>query len=138
MRWSDIPFDPPARTLRGFAAISCLILAGLAVWEGLHRHRPGAALACAVLAAIVGVVGLLAPARMRPIYVGMMVATFPIGWLVSNVLLLVLFVCLFTPLAWIFRLTGRDALDIRRPRGDATGWVPKAAARDLRSYFRQW
>ena len=57
-----------------------------------------------ILAALFGVAGLIRPGLLRPIFVGWMVMVFPIGWLMSRVLLGVLFYGLFTPLAIAFRL----------------------------------
>jgi len=66
-----------------------------------------------------------------------MVAAFPIGWVVSRLILSTLFFGIFTPVAFVFRLVGRDALQrYRRPQQDSC-WIPKATATDPRSYFRQ-
>ncbi len=63
--------------------------------------------------------------------------TYPIGWLVSRLLLGVLFYGMFTPLGLLFRLLGRDAL-ARRARPDASSyWITKEGPNDARSYFRQ-
>ena len=64
------------------------------------------------------------------------VVTFPIGWVLSHLLLGAVFYCLFTPLGLIFRLIGRDALGLRRSVA-VSYWRPKPAANDLRGYFRQ-
>jgi hypothetical protein len=53
------------------------------------------------------------------------------------VILASLFYGLFTPIAWLFRLMGRDVL--RRRRADAaTYWKPKPQAPNVRSYLRQF
>ena len=52
-------------------------------------------------------------------------------------MLAVLFYGLFTPVALLFRLIGRDALSLRRRAGTASYWKPKPAAPAVRSYFRQ-
>src|SRR5205823_3181256 len=83
-----------------------------------------------------GLLGLLAPARLRPVYVGLMVLTYPLNWLTSHLLLACLFYCVITPLGVFFRLIGRDVLTRRfRPDRD-TYWAPKPRADDVRSYFR--
>ena len=66
-----------------------------------------------------------------------MAITYPIGWVVSHVVLAVLFLGVFTPVAVLFRLIGRDALARRRPPDRATYWLPMPAPDDVRSYFRQ-
>ena len=60
----------------------------------------------------------------------------PIGWLVSNVLLRVIFYAVLTPIGVFFRLTGRDALQLKKPNTDSY-WTPHTQRRDQASYFRQ-
>ena len=68
------------------------------------------ALVLAGLALVVGLLGLVAPRLIRPIYVGWMIAAFPIGWVMSHVVQALILYGLFTPVALVFRLIGRDAL----------------------------
>jgi hypothetical protein len=44
---------------------------------------------------------------------------------------------IFLPVAIVFRLIGRDALQRVLNRSAATYWQPKRQAADARSYFRQ-
>jgi hypothetical protein len=138
MRWSDIRFDPPARTLRQFAGLWLVVFLGLACWQGLVKENSGSGLLLAGLALAVGPLGLIKPQFIRPIFVGALIASFPIGWVVSRVLLAVLFYGLFTPLGLCFRLLGRDPLQLRRPRGKETYFLPKGLATDPGSYFNQF
>ena len=138
MRWSDIPFSPSPRMLREFAAIWLVFFGGMAAWQGLVRGRTGVALALAALAVVVGGIGLARPGFVRPIFVGWMVLAFPIGWTVSLLLLGLVYYGLFLPIGLVFRLTGRDALQVRPRPGAATYWTPHAAPADVRRYFRQF
>ena len=72
------------------------------------------------------------------IYVGWMIAAFPIGWTVSQVTLLILYFGLFAPIGLVFRLMGRDALERRRRPGIESYWTPKPAPANVRSYFKQF
>jgi Saxitoxin biosynthesis operon protein SxtJ len=74
----------------------------------------------------------------RPVFVGWMIAAFPIGWLVSKVLTAALFFTVFTPIALIFRLLGRDALMLRRDPDRPTYWTPKPPTTDPRRYLREF
>lgn len=138
MQWSDVSFQPPARVLRQFAALWLLFFGALACWQWLGRERPAAALALAALAVLVGGPGLVWPQAVRWVYVGCTVATFPVGWVVSQAVLALLFFGVFTPIALVFRMIGRDALGRRYAPEQETYWVPKPAADDPRSYFRQF
>ena len=130
-----IPWHPSARTLRQFAGL-WLVCVGLLAWRcGLGSgHVAGLALGALALGA--GVSGLLRPAWVRPLFVALTVATLPLGWAVSNLLLLIVFFGLFTPIGLSFRLLGRDVLERRfRPDRDSY-WEPKAQPADLARYFR--
>jgi hypothetical protein len=96
----------------------------IAPWIGL-----GAGLA--ILAA-----GLVRPTSLRLVFGLAMLVALPIGWLVSNVFLLVFWLVLIVPLALLFRLAGRDALAIRA-RGESSAWTPRQPPGDVGSYYRQ-
>jgi hypothetical protein len=136
MQWSDISFAPATRVLRQFAGIWLFFFALLACVQGLVSHNLALAALFGVLAVVIGIPGLIHPPVIRPVYVGAMVLTFPIGWTVSKVLLACLFYGLFTPVALIFRLTGRDILCRRHRPEKETYWSPKAMPSDPQRYFR--
>jgi Saxitoxin biosynthesis operon protein SxtJ len=136
MRWSDLPLNPSHRMLRQFAALWILFFGAVAGWQWLARDHRTAAIVYAAAALTLGPIGLAAPAVVRPIYVAWLVAAFPIGWVVSRVLLAVLFFGVVTPLAVLFRWRARDVLGLRRRDVD-TYWTPKPPPAGHASYFRQ-
>jgi hypothetical protein len=138
MRWSDIPFSPPSRMLRQFAGLWLAFFGGMAAWQGLVRGRVGVALALAVLAVVIGGLGLIRPPLIRPIFVGWMVLAFPIGWTISLVLLGLVYYGLFLPIGLVFRLVGRDALQLRPRPNLTTYWTSRPEVADVRRYFRQF
>jgi Saxitoxin biosynthesis operon protein SxtJ len=135
VQWSDISFDPPSRTLRQFAGLALVIFGAGACYQGIVRNHPIAAAVLGALAVGIGVPGLLKPALIRHVYVGAMIAAFPIGWTVSKFILACMFYGLFTPIAVLFRLIGRDSLCLRRQPALETYWLPKRQTTDPSSYF---
>ena len=137
MRWSDIPFDAGEKMLRQFAWLctAALLIAG--VWQGAKRDWPTWTWALFAAAVVFAVLGWVKPMWLKPIFVGWMIAAFPIGWTVTQIVLLVIFLGLFTPIALIFRLMGRDSLKLRRPQRESF-WEPKPSPTDMRRYFRQY
>lgn len=125
------------RTLRQFAGLWLLVVGGLAGWHGLVRDSHAVALGLGTLAILVGTLGLARPRAVGPLFTGLMLVTYPIGWLVSRILLVVLFYGMFTPVALLFRLIGRDALVRRRRPAGPTYWAAKPEATDVRRYLRQ-
>lgn len=124
-------------TLRQFAVVWIVFFGGLACLEAYGRDRWTAAYILGALAVMVGLVGLATPQAIRPLFIGLMAITYPIGWVVTKILLIAMFYGMFTPVALFFKLIGRDALARRPQRSKETYWLPKPAARDIRSYFRQ-
>jgi hypothetical protein len=138
MTWQDIPWQPSRSMLRQFAGLWLAFFALTACWQGWMHERWTLALVCALLAATVGPLGLLRPTAVRPIFVGWMVLAFPIGWLVARIILTALFFGLFTPIAWVFRLAGRDVLQRRLQPELKSYWTTRAEVSDVRRYFRQF
>jgi hypothetical protein len=138
MRWADIPFNPSARTLRQFAGLWIGFFLLLAVWQWWRGDSGLGAMALVVVALTVGPLGLVWPRLIRPIFVGWMVLAFPIGWLVSHVVVAGLYFGLFTPMAIVFRLMGRDALSLRKDQSSDSYWTVKPQVTDPRRYLRQF
>jgi hypothetical protein len=72
------------------------------------------------------------------VFVGWMGLAYPIGWVVSRIVLGVIFYGLFTPVAWVFRRMGRDALALQSQPRATTYWRPKPGAADSSQYFGQF
>jgi hypothetical protein len=134
----DINLQPTDRILRQFAGAWLLVLSGVAANEWLTRGSPRAAAVLMAAALVVGVAGLLRPPLVRWLFVGATVAAFPIGWVVSQVMLFVLFAVVITPVALLFKLRGRDRLGRRRSEQQASYWKPKTTIADMRRYLRQY
>jgi hypothetical protein len=137
LKWFDIPTRPTARVLRQFAVGWLLFFGALSrIW--LRRGDEGAGLALLLAALAVGLLGLLKPAAIRPLFVAAMALSLPVGWIISQILLALVFFLVFTPLAVGFRLLGRDALARKPAPHRATFWVAKGTPEDPRTYFRQY
>jgi Saxitoxin biosynthesis operon protein SxtJ len=137
MQWADAVRKPSPKQLRQFAGLWLVVFLAMAGWRAWQGRADTTAVIVAAVAVVVGVTGLLAPALVRPIYTGWMVAAFPIGWTVSKVALGVIFFVVITPLAWVFRLTGRDLLHLRRPP-EGSLWTPKRQPASPKEYLRQF
>ena len=105
--WSDIPKNPTAKALRQFAAAWLVFFLAVAAHQYFKRGHHQLGIALGVCAIVIGCLGLVRPAAVRWTFVTWMVLAFPIGWLVSQVMLLLMFYGLITPVALIFRLRDR-------------------------------
>ena len=138
MTWSDIPFKPTTRALRQFAGAWLIFFLAFGAHQYLARRHPSAGLALMGVAIAVGLLGLAKPSAVRWLFISWMVVAFPIGWLVSLLMLLLMFYGIITPVAMLFRLRGRDLLRRRPDPHRTTFWMPKETPQDVRSYFRQY
>lgn len=131
-------FNPTERTLRQFAAIWIVFFAAIAARQEFHHHRHVAAIILAVLAVTVGPLGVVWPRAIKPVFVGWMVLAYPIGWTVSRIVLSIIFYGLFTPVACVFRIMGRDALGLRMQPAATSYWRAKPSTTDKSRYLRQF
>jgi hypothetical protein len=132
-----INFHPTRRELRLF---SLLWFPAFLALVGVTAYRAGAP--AAVVAGLWGgglllaVVGAIAPARMRPVFVGLSCLTFPLGVVVSAVVLTLVFLLVITPVGLLLRTRRRDPLLLRLDRQAGSYWHPVVEPSD-ESYFRQ-
>ncbi len=138
MTWADIPKNPAPKALRQFAAAWLVFFLAFAAHQYFRRAHHGIGVILAIAAILIGSIGLLRPMAVRWIFVGWMVAAFPIGWLISQIMLLLMFYGIITPVSLLLRLRGRDSLYLRRLQNRSTFWLPKQTPTDVRSYLRQY
>jgi len=135
----DIRWNPTSRELRQFAGIWCP--AFFALVGGIIYYRTGWLTGAACLwaaAALVFTGGLLWPRSARPLYVGLIVCAYPIGWAVSHVLLAAVFYLVLTPIGLAMRLLGRDPMERRFERSGSSYWRRRPGSADASGYFRQF
>ena len=125
------------RVLRQFAGICIVFFGSLALWHGWWHHNFFLASVYVGVSVVLGLLGLLVPAAIRPVFAFLMAVTFPIGLVVSYVLLGVMFYGVLTPIGFVFRLLGRDVLDRRFQKDAESYWCTTAQPTDVHSYFRQ-
>jgi ABC-type uncharacterized transport system permease subunit len=87
-------------------------------------------------AAITALYFAVPPVRRR-IYLGWIYVTFPIGFVVSHVILAAVFYLVVTPIGLLMRLVGNDPMRRRFDRAAATYWVEHDPHRNPARYFRQ-
>jgi hypothetical protein len=125
--------NPNRRQLRqfGLAGLAAVPLAGW-LWSG----SPEAFWALAALGALLGLLAVAAPRALTPAFVAASLLSLPIGIIVGELAVAVVFFGLFVPLGILFRLIGRDALQLRIDRRAETYWQPKRQPTDAASYLR--
>ncbi len=144
----DINWHPKRRELRRFGLAALVVFGGLGAWAWFGSRlfgfevSPGTApLAAGVLWVAAAACGLLAaawPRGLGPLYVVLSLVAWPIGWVVSHVLLAAVFYGVVTPVGLVMRLIGRDPLQRRFDPDAETYWTRREPAADITRYFRQF
>lgn len=130
--------DPSPRELRqfGFVWLGFLCLfAGVAYWKTGSASVAGGLLVAAIA---VPIVGWLVPAFMRLVFLALSYAAFPIGFVVSHVVLAIVYYLILTPVGLLVRATGRDPMQRRFDRDAESYWVARQSVDDPGRYFRQF
>ncbi len=68
---------------------------------------------------------LFFPKIIQPLYMGLTALTIPIGYVISRLILITMFVVFFVPVGLLSRLFGRDLLDKRINKKATTYWLNK-------------
>jgi hypothetical protein len=143
----EIDWRPDDRTLRHFGFIALFgfsFLAAIAWFEvlvfsfGLGTWRAPVAVGFAALAAVCALFSLIAPRANWPIYLGLTILAYPIGFVLSYVIMGFLFFGMITPLGLFFRLIGKDPLNRHFDPAAETYWSEPRPRRSKESYFRQF
>jgi len=143
----EIDWKPDDRTLRQFGFIALFgfsFLAAIAWLEllvfsfGLGEARPIVAGAFAALAVVSLLFSLVLPRANLPIYIGLTLVAYPIGFVLSYVIMGFLFFVMITPLGLLFRIIGKDPLDRRFEPDAPSYWSDPRPRRGKESYFRQF
>lgn len=130
--------NPGVRELRAFGRIwfplFIAMLGGMIWWRA--ESLTGALVTWSVGAVIAGLV--LASAHVaRVVFVGLVTLTYPIGLVISTIVLAFMFYVVFTPFGFVMRLFGRDALRLNA-RDRASHWTPYQQVDDPEQAFRQY
>ncbi len=129
---------PSRRQLAVFGLLWLLCL-GVVGWLAL-RGTGSLPIASAVWSAgvLVPAIGLAVPTFLRMVYVGMAYAAFPIGLVVSHVILAVAFYGVMTPTGLLMRLFRYDPLQRRLNKDASTYWIERKSNDDTQRYFKQY
>ena len=135
----EINRNPTRRQLNQFGFIW---LAFLALFGAIARFKldaPTVGLALWVAAVVVPVIGWLIPAVMRAVFVGMSYLAWPIGFVVSHVILALVYYLVFTPVGLLMRLFRYDPMKRGFDDSLSSYWVKRdPTAAEPKRYFRQF
>ena len=135
----SLNLKPSEKQLRDFADITlcmCNIIGLVLFWieripvSGLEYFCAGGV--------IVFVLSRISAVFIKPLYLGLIIITFPIGWVVSHIVMGIFYFVIVTSVAFVFRLMKRDILLLKRKANIKTYWMPFRKSRPVRDYFNQF
>jgi hypothetical protein len=133
----EINKNPSRRELAVFGLLLALfagVVGALFYWRS---HAPGVARVVWIAGAALVALYFAVPPLRRYIYLGWIYATFPIGFVVSHIILGLVYYGVFTPLGLVMRAFGHDPMQRRMDPAAKSYWVEHDPNTGVERYFRQ-
>ena len=135
MKLVEINWSPSARQLRQFGLICLFALPAVGwLWSASSRTLTW----LSGIGAVMAVLGLGAPRALKPAFIGLMLLALPVGMVVSELAMILIYFGVFLPIGLCFKLMRRDALNRSLQPESGSYWSEKKAPANLSSYYRQW
>lgn len=119
--------DASRKALRSFGLVVGGVfaaVAGVIVWRSGGTFGTASAIFASLGGALI-LGGVLMPSFLRPIHRAWMALALALGYVMTRVLLTLVFVLLFIPIGLTLRLLGKDLLDRRLDPHAPTYWKPR-------------
>tara|TARA_B100000287_G_scaffold423810_1_gene467579 strand:- start:430 stop:840 length:411 start_codon:yes stop_codon:yes gene_type:complete len=105
------------KDLRSFGytiGIILLFISAILLYHGNYLHKN-----LAIIATIFIGMGVVAPVFLKPIYLIWMTFAVVLGWIMTKIILSVVFYIIITPISFITRLFGEDFLSLKKIKNDS-------------------
>lgn len=132
-----IDWNPNTRDLHKFGLTLLIMLPLMGALIYWKTHYLPALCGLATLGLIVGFCSWTLPSVARLMYKGWMGLAYVLALVVAPVFMSVIFYLVITPIGLLLRMTGKDAMQAKKPQGD-TFWVQIEHRTDPKSYGRQF
>jgi hypothetical protein len=132
-----IPMDRKALRNFGLLMACVLLLVGGWLWWKSAATWPWVLGAAALLALF----GLTVPAALKPFYKGWMILAVIMGWVMTRVVLTLVYYFVLTPIGFLGRVFGEQFLQLKLKRSGEipSYWIRRSGpARDKSDYERQF
>ncbi len=129
--------DVGNRQLRSFGitlGIALVLLAGIFYWREIPASR-----VIASIGILLFLIGLIAPRSLRLLYKPWMILALVLGFMMTRILLVGIYVLLFIPVGTLMRLFGKDPLRRKLDPHAKTYWISKRYdAKDPKRFERYY
>jgi hypothetical protein len=135
----EIDWNPKNKQLQNFGKIA---LAATFIISFLLYLLKGVAIQWVLIICAFGIIifiiSKISLKLTKLIYLGMILLTMPIGWVVSFILMAAFYFLLLAPLGLFFRLIGRDPLYRKFDPTAKSYWMSRRSPKGLEQYFHQF
>jgi hypothetical protein len=130
---------PTEKQLRDFSDVALCMCNIIGVVLFLTDKIPAGGLVCFCLGGVsVYLLSRIRVCFIKPLYQGMMLISFPFGWLISFVVMGLFYYGIITVVSVVFKFMGRDPLQRKYDKNAKTYWIPYHAKRQSEDYFHQF
>ena len=135
----QLDLNPSHKKLRQFGLVALIMLTIIALLLGWRFNLPkGVVIGLCAAGAVLFIISRISTRLIWPVYAGLMVVSFPIGWVISHLVMGLFFFGVITPVGLVFRLLGRDALHRKWDPNADSYWVKYPRPDSVKRYFRQF
>jgi hypothetical protein len=124
------------KDLRSFGIVMAVFFGLLGAWL-LWKERDSY-LYMFIIAGIFLLGGLALPIALKPLQIAWMTLAVILGWVMTRVILGILYYLIFTPMGLLARLFGKDFLNMKLDRNASSYWIEKKAEPGERNYENQF
>ena len=134
MKLIEVNWNPANRQLRQFGIV-CLFALPLVGWLWGGGGQIVSLLAMAGL--LLAIAGFACPRSVKPVFIALTVVAAPIGIVIGELAMLLVYLGVFLPIGLVFRVMNRDALQLKFDRRARTYWQAKKPPGSPADYYRQ-
>ena len=144
----DTSWRPSEGQLSSFGAVAAAVFAAVGGWAFFAHELPGIPLsavtaqtiALSLWAVAIAAFALAeaAPGALRIPYLALGAVVVPTGAILTTAVLAAAYCLVLSPIGMLLRLTGRDALGLKRDENASTYWSPCEPSGGVERYFRQF
>ena len=81
-----------------------------------------------IISGVLIALGLIAPILLKPVYKAWMALAFVLSWVMTRLILVLLYYIFFTSIGFFARLLNRDILALKFDPGASSYWIPKGTS----------
>jgi hypothetical protein len=134
----DVNWNPTRKELRVFSALLIVFCATIGGVSYFRASEFSVVSYVALGGSVVGAIGCVAPTLIRLFYLTWMAAVWPIGLVVSNLIMGLVFFGVVWPIGVVMRWKRGDSLKLQFDKTTRSYWIKREKSTNPRRYFRQY